>query len=324
MKKSINTLSALTLLIIFLIQGCDYSDMKQKSVIGNATIEVDENYEPLMNELKSDFERLNPEGKLEVLSNPTKVVANDFVNRKVTSIIIPRELSQDEIDFAKQVKLEFKKFDIATDAIGFVVNPKNPVERLTSEDLRKIFTGEYTKWTDIKLDDPNKDQNDNVEKKMTGLAQKIKVFIQRPNEFTYDFVKDSIMKGTEYSRNAIPCFNSADILDSVRKNINSIGITNLSWVSTSNQDVQDSTVKPVRISLVKSNGIQKDFSIFHQGTAAYGTYPYTRKVYFYTSNADITLVTGFITYLLGNDGQKVVLKNNLGPLKQPIRYIKIE
>lgn len=41
----------------------------------------------------------------------------------------------------------------ATDALVFVVNEDNPVDNLTSEQVRKIYTGEITNWKDVGGDD---------------------------------------------------------------------------------------------------------------------------------------------------------------------------
>lgn len=39
---------------------------------------------------------------------------------------------------------------IATDGIAIVVNKSNPINALTKEDVRRIFTGEVQKWSEIK------------------------------------------------------------------------------------------------------------------------------------------------------------------------------
>ncbi|HMS65659.1 MAG TPA: hypothetical protein PKD83_10455, partial [Ignavibacteria bacterium] len=62
------------------------------------------------------------------------------------------------------------------------------------------------------------------------------MFIQRKNSSTYDFVLDSILKKIDYSDAAVVCSTSAQIINSVRENENSIGIVNMNWLSTGNTD----------------------------------------------------------------------------------------
>ena len=97
----------------------------------------------------------------------------------------------------------------------------------------------------------------------------------------------------------------------------------MNWLSTGNHDTIDSTVKPLRVSKIWDNGKQDDYSEFHQGLIFNGKYPYRRTIYIITSEVGITLATGFITFLTKTDGQKIVLKNSLVPVNQPIRTIQI-
>ena len=70
-------------------------------------------------------------------------------------------------------------------------------------------------------------------------------------------------------------------------------------------------------------GRQEDFAEFHQGLLYNGKYPYRRTIYVLCSDAGIKLSTGFITFLLNTDGQKIVLKNSLVPVRQPVRTIQL-
>ena len=159
---------------------------------------------------------------------------------------------------------------------------------------------------------------------MTGKDDEIKLFIQRPNSSVYEFVKDSVLFGSEYSQAARICSTSVQMLEAIRKNKSAIGIINLSQISIGQQDVQDTTVRPVRVSYFTKDGVQHDFIIFHQGTVAYKTYPYIRKFTLYSTELGISTVTGFATFLLNKDGQKIVLEKGLVPVSQPVRIIKLD
>ena len=39
--------------------------------------------------------------------------------------------------------------EIALDGIAVIVNPSNGIENLTSDQVKGIFTGEITDWTDV-------------------------------------------------------------------------------------------------------------------------------------------------------------------------------
>ena len=312
----------LLILTVLIFSGCDFTEIKSKATIGELTIEVDENIEPVLPFLKSEFERLNPEAKINYTVKPTKVAITDFLNKDVKLIIVTSDLTEEDKKYLKEYKIEFQRQEVATDAIGFIVNPDNPVTRVTSDDLSKIFTGEYTQWNQIKAQD--EEQNKNVLTKMTGNDNKIKVFIQRPNSSTYSFVKDSVLMGKEYIKAAAICSTSAQMLEMIRENRNSIGITNLCWLSKGNQDSLDTSVKTLRISRIYAGGKQEDYAELHQGLVFTKKYPYIRKIIAYTTVLDIQVSTGWITFLRNKDGQKIFLERGLVPITQPVKVIQLD
>jgi phosphate transport system substrate-binding protein len=38
---------------------------------------------------------------------------------------------------------------IANDAIAIIVNPKNPLDSLSRDEIRRIFTGQITSWSEV-------------------------------------------------------------------------------------------------------------------------------------------------------------------------------
>jgi phosphate transport system substrate-binding protein len=125
----------LLLLIVLIFSGCDFTEIKSKATIGELSIEVDENIEPVVPYLKSEFERLNPEAKINYTVKPTKVAITDFLNKDTKLILVTSDLTEEDKKYLKEYKIEFQRQEIATDAIGFIVNTDNPVSRVTSDDL---------------------------------------------------------------------------------------------------------------------------------------------------------------------------------------------
>jgi phosphate transport system substrate-binding protein len=312
----------LLLLIVLIFSGCDFTEIKSKATIGEMSIEVDENIEPILPFLKSEFERLNPEARINYTAKPTKVAITDFLNKDTKLILVTSDLTEEDKKYLKEYKIEYQRQEVAVDAVGFIVNTENPVTRVTSDDLQKIFTGDYTQWSQIKAQDT--EQNANVLSKMKGNDDKIKVFIQRPNSSTYSYVKDSVLLGKEYVKAAAICSTSTQMLEMIRANKNSIGIANLGWLAKGNQDSLDTSVKTLRISRIYANGKQEDFAELHQGLVFTKKYPYLRKIIAYTSILDIQLSTGWITFLRNKDGQKVFLDRGLVPITQPVKVIQLD
>ena len=184
------------------------------------------------------------------------------------------------------------------------------------------MTGEITKWSQIKAQDD--EQNKDVVAKMKGIDDNIRIYIQRPNSNSYAYVKDSVLDGQNFYDKSTICSTSVQIMDFVREHKNAIGFVNMGWMSKGKQDSLDTSVKTMRISKIWKNGRQDDFAQFHQGLIYTKQYPYTRKITLYSTDIGIQLSTGFISFLLHNDGQKIFLDNGFVPINQPIRTIQIE
>jgi len=303
------------------ISGCDFDKIKSVSTTGEMSIVVDENVEPLMKAEITEFERLNPEAKINMKSVPTTNAIVDLINGDTKLIVVSRNVNEEERASLQRNKLELKEYPLAIDGIGFIVNVKNPVERVTSEDLKKIFSGEYKLWTDIKSE--KEEQNSRVKDSFKGPSNIIKLYIQRKNSATNKYFQDSVLKSYQYSSSAVICSTSVQILNAVRDNENAIGIISMNWLSKGLQDTIDTTVNTLRVSKINVNGVQEDYAEFHQGLLYNAKYPYRRTIYVLTTEADIKLSTGFITFLVRTDGQKVVLKNSLVPITQPVRTIQL-
>ena len=304
-----------------LISGCNFDEIKSVSTTGEMSIVVDENVEPLMKAEITEFERLNPEAKVKMKSVPTTNAIVDLINGDTKLIVVSRNVNEEERAALQRNKLELKEYPLAIDGIGFIVNVRNPVERVTSEDLKKMFSGEYKFWTDIKSQ--NEEQNSKIRKIFKEPNNNIKLYIQRKNSATNKYFQDSVLKSLQYSSSAVICSTSVQILNAVRDNDNAVGIISMNWLSKGLQDTIDTTVNTLRVSKIKENGVQEDYAEFHQGLLYNAKYPYRRTIYVLTTESDIKLATGFITFLVRTDGQKIVLKNSLVPITQPVRTIQL-
>ncbi len=64
-------------------------------------------------------------------------------------IITARSISRDEQKYADEKGVGIIAHPIARDAFVFIVNPKNPVRHLTTEQIQKIYTGEMRNWREV-------------------------------------------------------------------------------------------------------------------------------------------------------------------------------
>ena len=66
----------------------------------------------------------------------------NLMEGKTDVIIASRDISRNEKTSSEELGVELETAPLAIDALVFIVNPKNPVKNLTSDQVRKIYTGE--------------------------------------------------------------------------------------------------------------------------------------------------------------------------------------
>ncbi len=72
-----------------------------------------------------------------------------LIESKTDVIIASRDISRNELELARDSGVEIETEPLAIDALAFIVNPKNPVKNLSSDQVRKIYTGEITNWKEV-------------------------------------------------------------------------------------------------------------------------------------------------------------------------------
>ena len=73
----------------------------------------------------------------------------NLLEGKTDVIIASRDISRNETAASEEQGVELETAPLAIDALVFIVNPKNPVKNLTSDQVRKIYTGEITNWKEV-------------------------------------------------------------------------------------------------------------------------------------------------------------------------------
>ena len=98
---------------------------------------------PVMEKLKEAYLALNPGVEIEVLQSDSSTGVNSAIDGSCDIGMASRELKESEVEKGATATV------IATDGIAVVVNLENPVDDLTAEQVRAIFTGESTEWSQV-------------------------------------------------------------------------------------------------------------------------------------------------------------------------------
>lgn len=113
------------------------------SLSGKVVIAGSSSVSPVMEKLKEAYTALNPDVTIEVQQSDSTTGMTSALEGVCDIGMASRELKESETGAGLTAKV------IAMDGIAVIVNKNSPVEELSSENVKSIFTGEVTEWEDV-------------------------------------------------------------------------------------------------------------------------------------------------------------------------------
>ena len=173
----------------------------------------------------------------------------------------------------------------ARDGLALYVNESNPVQELTLDQIKDIYTGKITNWKDV-----------------GGADAKILLYSRENNSGTYVYFRDFVLKGKDYAANAQNLPGTAAVVNAVSKDANGVGYGGSAYA----KGVRFIKVKKDAASLAKEPNAE---------TVKDGSYPITRYLYMYLRSRPTGEVKAYIDWILSPEGQAVVTKVGYFPVK---------
>ncbi len=240
---------------------------------------------PLAQAEVEKFLNENPRKSVSVTGGGTGVGIAALIDKGVDIATASREMTTDEIKKANTNGINPLEHIIAYDGITVVVHPKNPISKLTFNQLQGIYNGSISNW-----------------KQVDGEDKQISVISRDTSSGTYADFKKDVLLGDEVRPDALTQATTGGIVTEVAHNQNAIGYIGFAYV--------DNSIKV--LSLDKGNGsvLPTTQSILS------GTYPLSRSLYFYTNGEPTGLTKEFCDFVLSEKGQNIVSKVGFIPLKK--------
>jgi len=203
-----------------------------------------------------------------------------------------RNMEPKEIEQAKKKGVNAKEIHVANDGITLVVNPANPVGKLTIQQLSDIFTGKIKNWQEL-----------------GGQDQPIVALSRERNSGTHVFFVEHVIKlgdkknKNEFAPSVLMMPSSQAIVEEVISNSAAIGYVGLGYL----------TNKEKACAIAKNAGAAYVCPSIQ--TVLNKSYPISRSLLFYTNGEPSGEVKAFVDYVLSPEGQKIVLKMDFVPVK---------
>lgn len=201
-----------------------------------------------------------------------------------------RNIKEKEIVLAKKKGINPNEIKVALDGLAVVVNPANPIDKLTIDQLALIFSGKIKNW-----------------KEVGGKDEKIVLLSREVNSGTHVYFKEHVLRkgdsnsAEEFAPNALMLSSSQAIADEVSGNSAAIGYYGMGYISAKQRTV------------AIARNANSEFIAPTTENVLNGKYPISRPLFIYTNGAPAGLVKKFVDFMLSKEGQDIVLATDFVP-----------
>jgi phosphate transport system substrate-binding protein len=300
----------IALFIVVIAGACTQRDKKGKPLdtptSGSITIAVDESLKPLFDTEVDTFMGLYKRANIKVIYTSEAEAMTQLLLDSVRLAIVTRKLESEEIEtFKAQAINKPRQVAVAKEGIALILNRSNQDTTITITQLKDILTGKISKWNQL---DPK------------GKATPIEIVFDQPTSGILRYLKDSL------AINSLPanCFavnNNPAVVDYVTKKENAIGLIGVSWISDDDDSTANVFKNTVRIAELSNDGVE--YFKPYQAYIAQKNYPLVREITMISRETRTGLGSGFIAFVAGEKGQRMILKAGLVPVTMPVRIVEI-
>lgn len=121
-------------------EGAEYTSTQPS---GSITVGGSSSVSPLMEKLIEAYAAVNPNATIEMLTTDSTTGVTGALDGTYTIGMASRELKEEETAEGAAATV------LAMDGIAVVVNPANPIENLTVDQIKSIYVGETTVWSEL-------------------------------------------------------------------------------------------------------------------------------------------------------------------------------
>lgn len=235
----------------------------------------------------------NPNEFIAVTGGGSGTGISSLISGTCDTAMCSRNIKDKEIALAKQKQINPYEIKVALDGLAVVVNTKNPVAKLTIDQLAGIFTGAITNW-----------------KGVGGEDKKIVILSREVNSGTHVYFKEHVLRRNdpnsreEFSPGALLLSSSQAIADEVAGNPSAIGYYGMGYIS--------SKQKPIMV----AKDAKSEYEVPTIENVKSGKYPISRPLFLYTNGEPQGVVKKFVDFCLSKEGQDIVLATDFVPVSK--------
>lgn len=191
-----------------------------------------------------------------------------------------RPIKDKEKAKAQEKGVEVYEKVVALDGIAVIVHPTNPLSGLTKDQIKDIYTGKISKWSEV-----------------GGKKGKIVVVSRDSASGTFEAFNELALDKEKVRPESLLNASNNAVAMTVSRTPGAIGYIGLGYLSPKVKSLKVNGVEPTKENVVN------------------GSYVLARKLFMYTKGEPEGIIKQFVDFILSSDGQKLVDKAGFVALK---------
>jgi phosphate transport system substrate-binding protein len=267
------------LVMVLMVAGCNGAAPAAQPAAneesGELTFAGSTTVQPLAEEIGKAYREKYPDVSLNIAAGGSGVGIQAIQEGDVDIGMASRKLKEDEITDGMEVH------QIAVDVLAVIVHPTNPVDGITREELKSIFMGEITNWSEV-----------------GGPDEDIRVVIREETSGTRGAFDEIVLDEEPNSPDADVQITAGEVEQKVANTENAIGYIGFGHVN------------PEEIKVLEIDGVMPS-----PESAMDDTYQLQRPLQLLTGPLSRDLAQTYIEFALSEEGQEIVEADGWVPVQ---------
>jgi phosphate transport system substrate-binding protein len=265
LKRISITISVVILILsMSLLSACSRASGSATIVAGSTSVQ------PYAEILAEEYMVLNPGSEIDIQGGGSSAGITAAQTRSADIGMSSRALKEEE--------KSLWYVEIARDGLVLIVNPKNPIQNLTLEQVCDIYTAKITDWSQL-----------------GGQKSRINIIAREEGSGTRSAFAELVMKKAEITPKAIVQDSNGAVRQLVADDPNAIGFISLGLVNDKVKALHLDGIEATRENIMN------------------GSYSLSRPFLFVTNGEPTGLAKKFIDFTLSLEGQKLLSNEGLIP-----------
>jgi len=213
----------------------------------------------------------NPDVDISVQGGGSGVGIASLIDKTTDIANSSRKIKNKEVEKAKSIGVDPFETVVAMDGIAVIVHPSNIKNYLTKQQIKDIYTGKTSNWSQI-----------------GGKDMRIVIISRDTSSGTFEAFENLAIDKERVRPDALTTASNQAVVQTVGQTPGAIGYAGLGYLSRKVKTVSVDGVKCTRETIVD------------------GSYPLARPLYMYTNNAPAGEIKAFIDFVLSEEGQRLV------------------